>query len=67
MAATERVSLIPMSREIPKMNLDKDHFMPGIRVMVRTTTASLSDYPEWNMDELLDHKKSGVVTNGACS
>jgi hypothetical protein len=35
--------------------------------MVRTTTASLSDYPEWSMEELRASRRDLVVTDGACS
>jgi len=66
MAATERVSLLPMNREV-LLKSDESHFMPGLRVMVRTTTSSLSDYPEWNMDHLSGTRKDGIVTDGACS
>jgi hypothetical protein len=67
MAATERVSLVPMSQQMPIHHVDADRFMPGLRVMARTTTSSLSDYPEFNMDDLKGHRRDGVVTDGACS
>jgi hypothetical protein len=67
MAATERVSLVPMTREIPKHLEVDSFFMPGIRVMARTTTSSLADYPEWKVDEKKGHRRDAVVTDGACS
>jgi hypothetical protein len=68
MAATERVSLVPMKTEILSSS-DSEHALPGlrIRVMARTTTASLSDYPEWKVDERQGHRRDAVVSDGACS
>ena len=67
MAATERVTLIQTEsdrqRALPLSGGDS----AGLRVMARTTTASLSDYPEWSLDELRSYRRDAVVTDGACS
>jgi hypothetical protein len=70
MAITVRIEMNPklmMNYGSPKPysagNLEKDAFLPGLRIKVRTTTASRSDYPEWNMN-MDDHN---VVSDGACS
>ena len=39
---------------------------PGLRINIRSTTGSLSDYDIWNLDELTLNKKP-VVTDGTCS
>lgn len=39
------------------------NFLPGLRILSRETTASLSDYPEWNPES----KKQSIVTDGSCS
>ena len=65
MAATERVSMINSNSR--PLHEDADHFVQGLRIAARTTTASLSDYPEWTMDELTSHRRDFIVTDGACS
>ena len=69
MAATERVNLVSTPPRDPFPNLEGSTALPGlrIRVMARTTTSSLSDYPEWKVDERLGHRRDAVVTDGACS
>jgi hypothetical protein len=66
MAQTERVTLIKSEferlREIKAMGETA-----GLRIMARTTTSSLSDYPEWNLDDLKTYRRDAVVTDGACS
>ena len=66
MAATERVTMNPS----PPMNLLQEgveSFISHLKIRARTTTASLSDYPEWSMEELYGHRRDGIVTDGACS
>ena len=65
MAATERVKMV---KSVPhSIMLDEvESFMPGLRIGVRTTTASLSDYPEVLLEDLV-RKSFGVVSDGACS
>jgi hypothetical protein len=70
MAITVRVEMNPklmMNSGFPKAycaaNAEKDAFLPGLRIKVRTTTSSRSDYPEWNMN--MDDQN--VVSDGACS
>jgi hypothetical protein len=66
MAATERVTLIKSDSERTR-EVKTSGDVAGLRVMARTTTSSLSDYPEWNMDELRSYRRDAVVTDGACS
>ena len=66
MAATERVSMVRSSPR-PLIQEDGDNFQPGLRIGARTTTASLSDYPEWTMEDLYTHRRDLVITDGACS
>ena len=66
MAATERVNM----NSLPRVNLLQegvDTFISHLKIGARTTTASLSDYPEWSMEELYGHRRDGIVTDGACS
>lgn len=68
MAATERILIFKPKIESPKgaPQESRDSVLPtGLKVSVRTTTASLSDYPEWNLDELRSPNR--VITDGACS
>ena len=67
MAATERVTLIQTESERLRTLPLQGGEMPGLRVMARTTTSSLSDYPEWSLDELRGYRRDAVVTDGACS
>ncbi|MBU6153248.1 MAG: hypothetical protein KGP28_02995 [Bdellovibrionales bacterium] len=66
MAATERVLIL---RPKPDASREKrDAFESfGLRIRVRTTTASLSDYPDWNLDELRVQDRDRLVTDGSCS
>jgi hypothetical protein len=66
MAATERVLILKPKAE-PLREKRESLEVPGIRVRVRTTTSSLSDYPEWNLDELRSLDRDRLVTDGACS
>jgi hypothetical protein len=68
MAATERILIFKPKTESPKGALPQREPLPaaiGLRVSVRTTTASLPDYPEWNLDELRGPDR--LITDGACS
>jgi hypothetical protein len=68
MAATERILIFKpkteSSKGSPKDSRDSVH-PAGLKVSVRTTTSSLSDYPEWNLDELRNPNR--LITDGACS
>ena len=66
MAATERFTLISPNGNSTRENLEESDF-PGLRVAARTTTSSLSDYPEWSMDELRCQRRDAIITDGACS
>ncbi len=67
MAATERVSMVSTKIQRPFKEETADACLAGLRIGARTTTASLSDYPEWNMEELLTHRRNLIVTDGSCS
>lgn len=66
MTIIETISIAPLA-----LNLDKSHELPhvspGLRVMARTTSASLSDYPEWSKDERFNTLKDNLVTDGCAS
>jgi hypothetical protein len=68
MAATERILIFKpkteSSKGSPKESREAVH-PAGLKVNVRTTTSSLSDYPEWNLDELRNPNR--LITDGACS
>lgn len=72
MAATERILIFKPKtesskgspKESPKESRESVH-PAGLKVNVRTTTSSLSDYPEWNLDELRNPNR--LITDGACS
>ncbi len=66
MAATERVLILKPRIESSREKRDSTEVV-GLRVRVRTTTASLSDYPEWNLEELRPQDRDRLVTDGACS
>jgi len=66
MAATERILILKPRSETPRESRDSVDSV-GLRVRVRTTTSSLSDYPEWNLDELRMSDRDKLVTDGACS
>ena len=68
MAATERILISTPPLLEPKEGLAASNPSPGLRISVRTTTASFADYPDWNLDELAASARGGiVVTDGACS
>jgi hypothetical protein len=67
MAATERVTLIQTESERLRALPLHGGETAGLRIMARTTTSSLSDYPEWSLDELRSYRRDAVVTDGACS
>lgn len=64
MAVTERIEMNPNVTDNSPRGLDGETFLPGLRVMARMTSSSMSDYPEW---DLKDHTNHPVVTDGACS
>ena len=66
MAATERFTLISNTQD-SSQEVNETSVRPGLRISIRTTTSSLSDYPEWNLDELRFDRKDAIVTDGACS
>ena len=66
MAATERIMILKPGSEPSREKRDLNDLI-GLRVRVRTTTSSLSDYPDWNLDELRLHDRDRLVTDGACS
>jgi hypothetical protein len=62
MAIIERITL-------PSTNIENENTpsYPGLRISIRSTTSSMSDYPEWRLEELSKTKQDNVVTDGACS
>lgn len=66
MAATERVTMNYPTPDLPRSALESGSHA-GLRISIRTTTSSLSDYPEWNLEELRSYRKDAVVTDGSCS
>ncbi len=62
MAIIERITL-------PSTNIENDSVgtLPGLRISIRSTTSSLSDYPEWRLEELSKKSQDTVITDGACS
>lgn len=41
------------------------HALPGLRISARLTTSSLSDYPQFDLNQIRDGKKTdAVVTDG---
>ena len=64
MALIERITL-PSS--IFSSETDVVGAFPGLRISIRSTTSSLSDYPEWRVEELRTHSLETVVTDGSCS
>ena len=65
MAATERVLILAPGNDSLRGRDSAE--LSGLRVRVRTTTSSLSDYPEWSLDELKQNDRDRLVTDGACS
>jgi hypothetical protein len=41
--------------------------LPGLRISTRATTSSLSDYPEWNVEDLYQRDREMLITDGTCS
>ncbi len=66
MAATERVLIFRPKPDSTREKRDTVETF-GLKVSVRTTTSSLSDYPTWNLDELRIHDRERLVTDGSCS
>lgn len=62
MAIIERITL-----PNPALDTESTGTYPGLRISIRSTTSSLSDYPEWRLDELSSPNQDNVVTDGACS
>ena len=68
MAAIERVTLNLSGSNLISDGLDHSSLgLPGLRIGVRSTTSSLSDYPEWNLEELYQQYRDSLITDGACS
>jgi hypothetical protein len=68
MAATERILISTPPLLDSKEGATPLAPGPGLRISVRTTTASFTDYPDWNLEELsLAIRGSVVVTDGDCS
>lgn len=69
MAAIERITLTSMIHESVKSNENDFGLaqlgLPGLRISTRSTTSSLADYPEWNVETLRD--RHSIITDGACS
>ena len=64
MAAIERVTL-GLAPENEKKQ-DSNHLMGMPGLTIRVTTASLSDYGDWNVEEL-KRNSNFIVTDGSCS
>lgn len=62
MAIIEKITLSDSQTEA-----DNNVTFPGLRISIRSTTSSFSDYPEWNLEELSSRRSDSVVTDGACS
>lgn len=63
MALIERITLPSLSNEAENINV-----FPGLRISIRSTTSSLSDYPEWRVEELrYSSEEKTVITDGSCS
>lgn len=62
MAIIERVTL-------PTTHIENETVgtYPGLRISIRSTTSSMSDYPEWRLEDAAAKNLSNVVTDGACS
>jgi|GEM_PF-6689787 len=69
----ERVTLkLPASTPAPAPECDacartRRIGLPGLRIAIRATTSSLSDYPEWSLDELDQQYRNALITDGTCS
>jgi hypothetical protein len=66
MTQIETISIAPISFKVESSH-DLPHVSPGLRVMARTTSASLSDYPEWSKDERFNTRKDNLVSDGVAS
>jgi len=51
----------------PQMALIERFTIPEPIISIRSTTSSLSDYPEWCVEDLSDTSQESVVTDGSCS
>jgi hypothetical protein len=60
MAVIERITLTDNENDCGTAS-------PGLRISVRSTTSSLSDYPEWCLDGFGKSPYESVVSDGACS
>ncbi|NDG84128.1 MAG: hypothetical protein EBX52_03705 [Proteobacteria bacterium] len=69
MAATERVLISSPTLPSEPLLASKDgHAVPGLRISVRTTSSSFSDYPDWSLEEVEGAAHSRrLITDGACS
>jgi hypothetical protein len=69
MAAIERVQMgkpiiNPMIlKELNEFNVNE---LPGLKISIRTSTSSLSDYHEWSLDEI-NRTRRPIITDGSCS
>jgi hypothetical protein len=63
MAVIERISLTSVAPLTLNEAGERPYEAPGLRISVRSTSSSLSDYPEWRLDSTHD----SVVSDGACS
>lgn len=62
MALIERITLPAQD-----LGAESNLFVPGLRISIRSTTSSLSDYPEWSLDDLASRREETVITDGSCS
>ena len=63
MAVIERISLTSVAPLTLNEAGDHSYEAPGLRISIRSTSSSLSDYPEWRLDSTYE----SVVSDGACS
>jgi hypothetical protein len=63
MAVIERITLTSFPKPASLEVNDYPFEAPGLRIAIRTTSSSLTDYPEWR----LDNGYESVVSDGACS
>jgi hypothetical protein len=67
MALIERITLHSSDQIHSTLENSLPNGMPGLRIAVRATTSSLSDYPEWSLDQYGLQPYESVVSDGACS
>jgi hypothetical protein len=69
MAATERITLLKPLNEISLDPWEIPASSAGLRISLsaRTTTSSLSGYPEWDLQDLCLNDRERMVTDGSCS